>query len=218
VLGTLVLSLCFAAVIGGPRISRGLLALGGAIIVLGLVFGSLNPAVVDHLVARYSSLTELQYDDSALTRAEIWRHTPQLIDRYPVGLGLGAIGRGAAVSNNVDLVSVDFGVLGIYLSLGWVAGSFYIISLLTSVATAVWSAWRSRDAAATAFAAVAIGMTAILPSMNVVGFGGAILWLSAGLATALGLRSGRGRPNVAISRGIIPGASRRLARGMEPSQ
>jgi hypothetical protein len=213
---SLLLSLGVAAAIGGWRISGGLLSLGTAMIMLGLAFGSFNPDVADRLVMRYGSLTELQYDDSALTRAEIWRHTPEMIDSHPYGMGLGAIGRGAVVASNFDFVSIDFGVLAIYLSLGWVAGTIYIFSMVAAVATGVWHALRSKDPAAVVCAAASVGIVSLLPIANVVGFQGATLWLSAGLATALGMRSDRQR-KAAVSLGqVCLGPSRRIRAQQEP--
>jgi hypothetical protein len=188
-----------ASLIGGARVSRGLLTVGIAAIVLVVAFGSLNPATVRHLTDRYTSFGRLQEDDSAHVRSEIWRSTPELIDNHPWGLGIGALGRGAVVSNNADLVSVDFGLLAVYLSLGWIFGTLHLSGLFLTVALSLWRAQRGKNPAAVACAAAALGMLLQIFILNVIGLSGAIMWVFAGFAVTFSERRVLGEEALSIT-------------------
>jgi len=205
VLASALFSIMVASLIGGPRVSRGMLTIGAGALVVAVSFGSLNPALVDRLAERYGSINHLQDDDSALTRAVIWRQTPQLIDDHPWGLGIGALGRGASLNNNADLVSVDFGALATYLSLGWVFGTVYLGGLFMTIGLAIWRAQRGKNPAAVACAAAALGMVLLMFVVNIVGLSGAIMWVFAGFAVAFS--------KVPVSNGVLAMApGERLAR------
>ncbi len=193
---TVIAASLLAAVVGESHTRRSLMGLLAAFIVIGFTVSLFNPAVLDRMTARISTFGALDTDYSAITRAEIIRGTPALIAQHPVGLGIGALGRGAEVSDNNDLVTVDFGPLAIYLSLGWVAGSLYLFGLCAAAAQAFMASRSSRSPAALAFAICAIGLVMALPLVNVFGFVAVPLWLCSGMAAAYAIagRSGAERP------------------------
>ena len=184
-----VLALTMTALVGGRRISRGLGLMAVALIAAGMILASASPDVSDKVGKRLATLHDLQNDDSAIVRARIWKNTPSMLAEHPLGLGIGALGRGAVVSAEKDLVSIDFGPLAIYLSLGWIAGTIYIIGLFVAMAQAVIGAAKARHPAALALAMGAVPMFLQLFIVNVIGFGGAIFWLCTGFACAYGIQS-----------------------------
>ena len=188
VTGGVLLSLSVASLLGGGRMVNNLGRMLAALIVLLIVVGNLDSTIGDSLVERFSTISALSTDDSALTRLSIWSNAPAVIDAHPLGLGIGALGRGAVVSGNADLVSIDAGPLAIYLSLGWVAGTIYLLGMLAFLVQALRTGRRLRSSAAITFAAASLCSMMELPFVNVSGFAGAILWLSGGFVMAYGIR------------------------------
>ncbi len=188
VTGGVLLSLSVASLLGGGRMVNNLGRMLAALIVLLIVVGNLDSTIGDSLVERFSTISALSTDDSALTRLSIWSNAPAVIDAHPLGLGIGALGRGAVVSGNADLVSIDAGPLAIYLSLGWVAGTIYLLGMLAFLVQALCTGRRLRSSAAITFAAASLCSMMELPFVNVSGFAGAILWLSGGFVMAYGIR------------------------------
>ncbi|HTR15950.1 MAG TPA: hypothetical protein VMI52_02820 [Acetobacteraceae bacterium] len=182
-----VLSVMLAAWIGGGRMTASLLRVVIAAVVVGVIALSFNPIVADRLMGRIDSLGELQSDASAHERAALWRSGPRLIDAHPFGMGIGALGRGAVAANDPDLVSVDAGPVAIYLSLGWVAGTIYLVGMFAVVVQALLAARRTRSGAACAFAVAAFCTFFELAFVNIQGFAGCVLWLCGGFATAYGI-------------------------------
>ena len=189
-----------AAVIGEAQIRRSLLGLVAAFVVIGFTITFFNPAVMDRLTVRMTSFGSLNSDVSAIARTEIIKNTPDVINQYPAGLGIGGLGRGALVSGT-DLVSVDFGPLAIYLSLGWVGGSIYILGLCAVVAQAFIAARKSGSPAALGFAIGATGLFIDLPIVNLFGFIAVPFWFCTGMAAAYGINArmtaARARPSIA---------------------
>jgi hypothetical protein len=124
------------------------------------------------------------------------------LEKYPLGLGIGGIGRGAVAgangSTDGDFVSIDGGPIAIYLALGWAAGSVYFIGLFVMVGAALMAARRSRSPPALALAITALGGAATLPFTNLVGLQGLIIWLPAAYAIAIG---GAGQAMTGLSYG-----------------
>ena len=189
VTGGVLLSLGVASLLGGGRMVNNLGRLFGAMVILLIVIASLDPSVSTSVIERFSSVGALRTDDSALTRLSIWAGAPALIDAHPLGMGIGALGRGAVVSGNDDLVSIDAGPLAIYLSLGWIAGTLYLLGMLAVLAQALRIARRLRSSAAITFAAAALCSLMELPFVNIFGFAGAVLWLTGGFVMAYSIRA-----------------------------
>ena len=189
VTGGVLLSLCVASLLGGGRMVSNLGRMFAALVILLTVIACLDTTIGASLIDRFSSIGALGTDDSALTRLSIWSGAPALIAAHPLGLGIGALGRGAVVSGNDDLISVDAGPLAIYLSLGWIAGTVYLLGMLAVLVQALRTARRLRSSAAITFAAAALCSLMELPFVNIFGFAGAILWLSGGFVMAYSIRA-----------------------------
>ena len=191
VTGGVLLSFGVTSLLGGGRMVNNLGRVFAALIVLLIVIANLDTTIGTSLIDRFSSIGALSTDDSALTRLSIWSSAPAVIDAHPLGLGIGALGRGAVVSGNADLVSIDAGPLAIYLSLGWVAGTIYLLGMLAVLGQALRIARQVKSPAAITFAAAALCSLMELPFVNTSGFAGAALWLSGGFVMAYGIRARR---------------------------
>jgi len=184
-----VLGLAVALFFGGWRMTGGLFRVGVGVLGLLAILVCVNASVSDTLGARFRTLSALEYDDSAVVRERLWSKAPDLINARPLGMGIGAVGRGAVSSGDLDLVSVDAGPLAIYLSLGWIAGTIYLLGMLLILGKAMAIALREKSPDIVAFTAAATCSLAELPFVNIDGFAGAALWLCAGFAIAYGIRS-----------------------------
>ena len=195
VAGTVVLGLLLAALLGQPGVIKMALASLAALVLVGSVASAVDPKIIDNLASRFETIGSIQQDDSALVRAAIYERAPALIDAHPFGLGIGALGRGAVVSQNYDMVSVDAGPLAIYLGLGWLGGSIYLCGIGLVLAQAIVAARMSGDPAALALAVAAFASTANLVFVNMSGFWAASVWSCGAYAAALGIaqRSGSRR-------------------------
>jgi hypothetical protein len=92
-------------------------------------------------------------------------------------------------SGNDNFVSLDSGPIAIYITLGWVAGSIYLFGMLGVTAQALVSAVASRSNAGLALAVTSIGGIVTIVFSNTVGAQGVVIWMSAGYASALAVRS-----------------------------
>ena len=173
-------------VLGPRQMTARLAGMAMAVIVVAVILVSFNPVISDLVIDRLGSLSDLQNDNSAQVRSVIWASMPALVDAHPFGLGIGALGRGAAASGNADLVSIDSGPLSIYLALGWVGGTVYFLGMLAALAQAFIVALRVRSSLVLSCLAAAICCAAEFLLVNVIGFGGAVLWSCVGLIVAQG--------------------------------
>ena len=194
VTGTVVLCLLLAALLGRSAISKMVLVGLVGFVVIGTVVIAYNPQIVATIFSRFETFGSLDQDDSAITREEIYRSTPALINAHPFGLGIGALGRGAVVSQNSDLVTVDSGPLAIYLALGWVGGSVYLLGLTLVLLQALVAAKQSRQPAALILAVAAVEGGANLPFSTMGGLWSASVLSCASYAAALGIAGRAGRP------------------------
>ncbi len=208
-----------AATFLNPRqMTAGLAGMAVSVTLLSVALVSFNPKVADLVSSRLASLSDLRNDDSAMHRSEIWVSMPAIIDEHPLGLGIGAIGRGAAVTGGPYFVNVDAGPLAVYLALGWVGGTIYLLGMLTALAQAFTVALRVRSSVVLSCMAAMICSAAEFLMANVYGFGGAILWCSVGLIFAYGASPRRPQlipPRMPPSR---PTAGMELASLAEPSR
>jgi hypothetical protein len=158
------------------------------IMVAGILSVS-NPRLVEVLVTRFSTVDNLDQDLSAEAREELYRQLPDLMAEYPLGLGIGGIGRGAVAGNHgntdADFVSVDGGPVAIYLALGWFAGTVYFLGTIMVIGGAVWAALKSRSPPGTALAISALAGGTTMIFTNLVGLQGLVIWLPAAAAMVL---------------------------------
>jgi hypothetical protein len=156
--------------------------------VTSIVF-ALDPDTAERVSARFGTVGELESDDSALERRALYAAAPAMIDAHPLGMGIGALGRGA-VTGNGKLVTVDAGPLAVYLALGWFAGSLFLVSTLAILLQSFAAARASRSLAALVLSAAMLANLSGLLFFNVfAGFPGALTWLCAGYAAALGVHA-----------------------------
>jgi hypothetical protein len=189
-LGAVAFGLAIAMFSGHKQIVKSLLVFIAVMAMVVGIISALDPRIADALVGRFGSVGNLGEDRSAQAREEFYRSMPDLMEKYPLGLGIGGIGHGAVAGNNgntdADFVTVDGGPIAIYLALGWAAGTVYFIGLFVVVGAALLAAKRSRSPPALALAITALGELATLPFTNLVGLQGLIIWLPAAYAVAIG--------------------------------
>jgi hypothetical protein len=183
------LSLVVVTLLGPRQMTGGLVLAAIAVAIGAVILANFNPEATDAVFSRLSSVGSLGSDTSALERASIWASTPALIDAHPFGMGIGALGRGALSSGNADMISVDSGPLAIYLSLGWIAGTTYLLGICSAVGISLVTAIRLKTPVTLACTGAAICSVAELPFVNIYGFAGSVLWLSSGLVIAYGIRA-----------------------------
>ena len=183
------LGFLIVAVLGQRRMLKGIMV---SMIIMTLcvaIAATVDSAVADSVFGRLSSITSLQTDTSALQRTAIWQKSPAVIDAYPMGMGIGALGRGAVASGNSDLVSIDSGPITIYMSLGWIAGTIYLFGIAWALGQALVTAIRLRTPIVVACTTAAICSAAEIPFVIIYGFAGTVLWLCCGLVLACGIHA-----------------------------
>jgi hypothetical protein len=121
-------------------IASGFLGRGGlgrlaiiAVVGAGVLYAAAetaDPVATDQIVSRFTTIKNLGTDESAQARMEILESIPGMIAMNPLGLGIGAEGRGRAASAGpVDTANIDNGFLAILLAMGWVVGPIYIFCI-----------------------------------------------------------------------------------------
>jgi hypothetical protein len=183
-IGATVIGLVVAVLIQGGRMARSVILVAVALALVAGIVSVLDPKVSDSLISRFSSVNDIGSDESAIARAEIYREAPSLLNQVPFGLGIGAIGRGAAASNGA-LVVVDSGPVALYLSLGWFAGTVYLAGMALIVVQALVGARATRSPAAVLMATTALGGATTIVFSALVGLQGVVIWLCAGYASAV---------------------------------
>ena len=188
-LAAILLGLGIAVFLGNRQILRSLAFFAVVFIIVGGVLSVSDPRLVEVLVSRFSTVNNLDQDLSAEARKELYRQLPDLMAEYPLGLGIGGIGRGAVAGNhgdtNADFVSVDGGPVAIYLALGWFAGTVYFLGTIMVIGAAMWTALKSRSPPATALAISALAGGTTMIFTNLVGLQGVVIWLPAAAAMVL---------------------------------
>ena len=187
VAGTVVLGLLLAAVMGRAGTFRFLGAALLAVALLGGGLSAINPAMMGQFAKRFDTLNNLSVDESAREREALYRAAPALIAAYPLGMGIGALGRGAVATQNADLVSVDAGPLAIYLALGWIGGSVHFVGIILVLSQALSAARMTRSPAALALAVTAVADACNLVFVGMAGFFAACVWTCAAYAMAIGI-------------------------------
>jgi O-Antigen ligase len=197
----LAIAIIFIILSGGRRGLRYACYVGIAALA-AVVAISAFPELSDVVSARFDTFGNLQNDGSALERLDTARKVLVLIDENPLGLGVGAFGRGAIAAKSVAFEgAVDNGILEIFASLGWLVGAIYCAALIGTSATLILR--RSLMAPARVTLAAGIACLCELPIANVVSFPGVVMWTmfaltSAIATTALGTNRTRSTGTAAI--------------------
>jgi O-antigen ligase len=186
------LGLLASGLLGRGGIGR--LAVAGVLSAVVLYAGAelADPVATEQIVSRFTTVQNLNSDESAQVRLQILEAVPGLIAANPFGMGIGAQGRGrAATAGAVDTANIDNGFLAILLAMGWVAGPLYIAGLFWLAFKVLASAWTTRSALQGTLSAAALCPLGMLPFIYVNGFAGVLLWSCLGYALALDQGAGR---------------------------
>jgi hypothetical protein len=169
---------------GFARLVWVLLAAGATFYVAVAV---LDPQVTDQIVARMQSIRNLNADNSAQERRRLYAATPKLIAENPLGVGIGAQGRGQAAraGRDVDTINIDSGPLSVFAALGWVAGALYVAAILLLQLRVLGIGRRCNSPAASAMAAASVCTLGIFPFFNIIGFSSVVMWTCQGYALAV---------------------------------
>jgi hypothetical protein len=152
------------------------------------------------LINRFSTIENLGNDQSARARAELYASAPDMIATHPFGLGIGALGRGAQISDSESYPVMDSGPLAIYLALGWFAGTLYMMAFFGVTAQALKAALDCGSPAALALAASAVTVALVILFTNVIGLQGVPMWVASSYAIAIATRS---RTSARLSRALL---------------
>ena len=187
VAGTLVLGLVLAGLMGRAGTFK---VLGAAVIgitLVGVGMSMVDTKMANQITMRLDTLNNLGGDESAVQREALYRAAPALIGANPLGLGIGALGRGAVASNNAELVTIDSGPVAIYFALGWVAGSIYWAGIVLAMIQALLAARATRSSAALALAVAGVAGAGSLPFTGMAGFYAAIVWTCTAYPAAIAI-------------------------------
>jgi len=192
--GTVILGLVLAVFRGGRHVRRSSAVVLGAIIAAAAAIAVLDPAVTEKLIGRFAiDSTLFQNDVSVLAREELYRTAPALIDDYPLGQGIGVMGKGAHIGRSGSLDVIDSGVIAPFVAFGWIAGMIYQLGSLTIVAQACLAARSLRSPAVAVLAIVAATGLAGILFCPMIGLQGIVIWFSTGYASAIAIASRRPR-------------------------
>jgi O-antigen ligase len=206
---TLVRSVTTSALLGfviALFLGRGRMARSGFAVLLSVAAAAsmltlLDPRAGNALVKRFSTIENLGNDQSARAREEIYATAPDAIATHPLGLGIGALGRGAQASDSESYPVMDSGPLAIYLALGWFAGTLYLMAFFGLTAQAMMAALGCGSPAALVLAAAAASGASVILFTNLVGLQGVFIWLASGYAIAIDIRHRKS------ARPLVPGRS-----------
>jgi O-antigen ligase len=189
VVGTVVMGLALAGALGRASTFKVLAATLVAVVVVLGGLSAVDPEMAAHLTKRFSTLNNLEKDESALAREDLYRRTPAMIAANPLGVGIGGIGRGAVASNNAEMVTIDSGLLATYLALGWFGGSIYLAGLGLALLQALLAARITRSPVALALAVTATATAANIVFTNITSFFATTIWLCSAYAAAIGIQA-----------------------------
>ncbi len=188
VLGGLAIGLIYLFIMLDGR-SR--LRLAGAIAVIVLLC---SPAlmvdeITEKATARFSTVTQLNQDDSYQTRTEIYKHFLSEMTTNIAGQGLGMTGLGSKLSgdgSSSGSVDFDSGLMEVPFVLGWPGTLLYAAGVVMLVLRAfVTSFSRKNDRFAVAGTAAAFGILAMMVFLNtLVGGGGVFFFIGVMLPVA----------------------------------
>jgi hypothetical protein len=145
-----------------------------------------NPDIADRISKRFETLNNLENDWSGWERQELYAQAPEMIDKNPLGVGIGAVGRGAVAGGSGKAI-IDSGPIAIFLALGWVMGGLFIIGIVTVLVQALQAARAAGSQAAVALAAASLAGFVNLAFNGLFGFYAAVMWFCLGYACAIGI-------------------------------
>jgi hypothetical protein len=158
-----------------------------AITLLGIPFFVLSPDSQD-VYYRAQTFTNLQGDDSFQVRLGIYLRGIETVAKAPLGYGLGSFGVAAKLDKG-KVVSLDSGVLGLFLSLGWVGGLSYALGIVLLLRKTVFTS-ELVDSMEPFLHAVTVAFLFMLLSINqFAGPSGIMFWTALGLAYAVRLHA-----------------------------
>jgi hypothetical protein len=183
----LIALLLFAS--GRTRRSSIAIVCGGALGLLAVATAPLPTALQsmrETIETRITTMGDLSMDDSFRARRYLIPAVLADISDRPLGSGLGATlvggARGSAASRLADQgLYLDNGILEILLVLGWFGGALFLSSTAAAVTMALRAARRNQQAFGY-FGAVLALFTQLAGGTIFAGVGGAIFWLSLGMA------------------------------------
>lgn len=150
----------------------------------GLGAMQLGPEVFDGVSSRLDSLSNLGADDSAGERLQTYRAFFDRLADAPLGEGFGANDSLAAAVSKQNRVTLDSGILDVFLTFGVVGGTVWFLA----VGFLIRSAWRevprSRDMLAGHLGAVAGLVSAFPLGTTAIGEVGILGWVGLGLLLA----------------------------------
>jgi O-Antigen ligase len=202
--GGLAIAMLILAVSSGRKVIRYAIAVVLASLVVVSVV-ALVPKINEVISQRIATFNDLQQDGSLLEREDEASRMQTLIADNPLGVGIGALGRGTIAAGSGQILfdgAIDDGVLEIFGSLGWLVGFIYCAALM---GIALQCARRARQFAFQQKVCFAAGVAclAALPLTNIVtGVTGTLMWMMFGLASSLGAEAGAlaaGRQNASLS-------------------
>jgi O-antigen ligase len=181
----------------------GRLAVIGVVAAVALYAGAeaADPVATEQITKRFTTLQDLGTDESAQIRLQMLDAVPGLIADNPIGMGIGAQGRGkAATAGPVDTANIDNGFLAILLAMGWLVGPLYIFCILWLALQVLLIAKASGSALAGTLAAASLCPLGMLPFIYFNGLAGVLLWSCFGYVLALDQRPPRpSLPRAAIA-------------------
>jgi hypothetical protein len=188
-MGSFFLGVSIASAMAGARIIRPLIYMAIALMLVVLAIPMLDPKGVDLLTKRLDSFYDLSHDGSAQVREGLYEQIPDLTERNIMGIGIGALGRGAVASGTTEYQSVDSGPLAVALALGVVPGTFYFLAFFGATGQALLAAQRTKSLPAIALATTALAGSSVIVFTYLVGLMGMLIWMSAGYAIAIGIKA-----------------------------
>ena len=173
---------CYFAL--SPNRSQNLMALGAAVLAFILVTTTLpNVLGADNLgtglIARLSTLTELDSDTSYLVRAQYYGEPLAEAAQNPAGTGLGVIGTAAKLGDKGRTKDFDNGYVARLTEMGWFGTACYLAATFGAFALVI--ARRSARPAPIVAAVAAVQLALIasdLSSDHHLALNGVFFWLS----------------------------------------
>lgn len=175
-----------AVLLGRGQVLRAMLPLmlGGAVAVG--VGAMLDPSITASMTARLDTFTDLAHDPSGQARVQIYEATPGWIAMEPFGEGIGAFGRGAREqTGSTEAGAMDSGPLEVFLALGWLGGTSYLVGILIMTLRAVAAGRAAASPAALPFGMASISTAGAILFVNIIGLAGCTIFLCAAMAIAL---------------------------------
>ncbi len=177
----------FVVARGGKKL--GLLAVGLGIGFLGVTLAGsvqLAPEAVSGLTERFSTFSSMGNDGSAQDRLDTYGTFFTRLGDSPLGEGFGANAGMSSASEKRDLLSLDSGILEVFITFGPIVGTLYFIGFGILIVLS-YNALRESGGRLPGHFGIVCALVAVLPlGSNQIGELGIITWAALGvlLATA----------------------------------